>query len=162
MRALRQTVESDADLARILSRNRSVITRTFMGTTRPSRQTAIRVARARGVSTADLLSGATFGPDSEEAPVPWGGSSPDGGAWAVREVQALGARQAEPVGEALDGAATAIWRTDGTLRGVIVPWGRHTIDLTYQPRRVLAGTIISILSGLACAGAVWIQRRRAG
>ena len=59
----------------------------------------------------------------------------------------------------LDGAATAIWRTDGTLRGVIVPWGRHTIELTYQPRRVLAGAIISILSGLACAGAILIQRQ---
>jgi uncharacterized membrane protein YfhO len=60
----------------------------------------------------------------------------------------------------LDGAATAIWRTDGTLRGVIVPWGRHTIELVYQPRRVLAGAIISILSVLACAGVVLMQEAR--
>jgi hypothetical protein len=57
----------------------------------------------------------------------------------------------------LDGAATAIWRTDGTLRGVLVPWGRHTIELTYQPRRVLAGVLISILSVIVCAGAVLVR-----
>jgi hypothetical protein len=60
----------------------------------------------------------------------------------------------------LDGAATAIWRTDGTLRGVLVPWGWHTVELVYQPRRVLAGAIISGLSVIACAGAVCVQRMR--
>jgi hypothetical protein len=60
----------------------------------------------------------------------------------------------------LDGTATAIWKTDGTLRGVLAPWGTHTIELVYQPRRVLAGAIISVLSMIACAGAVIVQRRK--
>jgi hypothetical protein len=60
----------------------------------------------------------------------------------------------------LDGTATAIWKTDGTLRGVLVPWGTHTIELTYQPRRVLAGAIISVLSMIACAGAVFVREAR--
>ena len=59
----------------------------------------------------------------------------------------------------LDGAATTIFATDVALRGVYVPWGAHAIELTYQPKRVYAGALISVLSVIACAGGLLIQRR---
>ncbi len=43
----------------------------------------------------------------------------------------------------LDGEPTAIFPTDVALRGVYMPWGTHTIELTYQPKRVYAGLLIS-------------------
>ncbi len=60
---------------------------------------------------------------------------------------------------AIDNVPTAIYPTDVTLRGVFVPWGDHTIELRYEPRRVYAGLIISALSGVACAAALIIRHR---
>lgn len=59
----------------------------------------------------------------------------------------------------LDGEATTILATDVALRGVYVPWGTHTIELAYQPKRVYAGALISVLSVIACAGGLLLQRR---
>lgn len=59
----------------------------------------------------------------------------------------------------LDGEATTILATDVALRGVYVPWGAHRIELTYQPKRVYAGALISVLSMIACAGGLLLQRR---
>ena len=53
----------------------------------------------------------------------------------------------------LDGQAVDIFITDVTLRGIYVPWGDHTIEFEYQPRRVYAGVAISVLSMIACATA---------
>ena len=50
----------------------------------------------------------------------------------------------------LDGEPTTIFPTDVALRGVFVPWGTHTIELMYQPKRVYAGIMISVLS-VMCA-----------
>ncbi len=61
----------------------------------------------------------------------------------------------------LDGEPTTIFPADVTLRGVVVPWGVHTIELAYQPRRVYAGAIISVLGLIACTGVVLIEQRRA-
>jgi hypothetical protein len=61
----------------------------------------------------------------------------------------------------LNGEPVTIFATDAALRGVYVPWGAHTIELVYQPRRVYAGAIISVLGLIACAGAGLIGRRRA-
>jgi hypothetical protein len=58
----------------------------------------------------------------------------------------------------IDGEPTAIYATDLTLRGVFVNWGEHTIELSYQPRRVSAGLLISGLSVAACAIALGIKR----
>lgn len=46
----------------------------------------------------------------------------------------------------IDSTATDIFPTDLTLRGVYVPWGEHAITFDYQPRRVYAGVLISVLS----------------
>jgi hypothetical protein len=59
----------------------------------------------------------------------------------------------------LDGESSAIFATDVALRGVYVPWGAHTIELVYQPRRVYAGAIISVLGLIACAAAWLIGQR---
>ncbi len=58
----------------------------------------------------------------------------------------------------VDGEATEIFATDLTLRGIFVPWGDHTIVFDYQPRRVYAGVLISVLSVIAVLGAVALKR----
>ncbi len=64
----------------------------------------------------------------------------------------------------LDGKPAAIFPTDVALRGVYVPWGVHTIELTYQPKRVYTGLLISVLSliayGIAMALTTLKQRQR--
>ncbi len=58
----------------------------------------------------------------------------------------------------IDGTSVAIFPTDLTLRGVYVPWGDHTITFDYQPRRVVAGVIISVLSMVAVGVAMLVKR----
>jgi hypothetical protein len=54
----------------------------------------------------------------------------------------------------VDDAPADILPTDLTLRGVYVPWGAHTITFDYQPRRVYAGVVISVLSVMAAGVAL--------
>jgi len=61
----------------------------------------------------------------------------------------------------IDGEPTPIFATDVALRGVYVPWDAHRIELTYQPKRVYAGVLISVLGLIACAGAMILSGRRA-
>jgi hypothetical protein len=68
---------------------------------------------------------------------------------------------------AIDGEPTAVLPTDLTLRGVYVPWGAHTVKLTYQPKRVYAGMLLSFLSLIVCGAAIAFlsfkqDRRRTG
>jgi hypothetical protein len=58
----------------------------------------------------------------------------------------------------IDDQPAPIFPTDLTLRGIILPWGDHTIVLSYQPKRVYAGALISILSLIACAAARGIAK----
>jgi hypothetical protein len=58
----------------------------------------------------------------------------------------------------VDGEPTAIYPTDLALRGVFVNWGEHTIEFDYQPRRVYAGLLITVLSALACVIALMMKR----
>jgi hypothetical protein len=65
----------------------------------------------------------------------------------------------------IDGEAADIFATDLTLRGVFVPWGDHVITFDYQPRRVYAGIVISLLSVAAVSVAFTVKRflkRRSG
>ena len=39
-----------------------------------------------------------------------------------------------------------------------VPWGDHTITFDYQPRRVYAGVLISVLSVIAVGIALFVKR----
>jgi hypothetical protein len=58
----------------------------------------------------------------------------------------------------IDGAATEIFPTDLALRGIYVPWGDHAITFDYQPRRVYAGVLISVLSVVVVCGAAVTKR----
>jgi hypothetical protein len=58
----------------------------------------------------------------------------------------------------IDGEATDIFATDLTLRGVYVPWGEHIVTFDYQPRRVYAGVLTSVLSVVAVIGALMAKR----
>ena len=60
----------------------------------------------------------------------------------------------------LDGQPMDSFITDATLRGLYVPWGTHTIEFEYQPGRVYAGVAISLLSLVACVGALSVKRMR--
>jgi hypothetical protein len=58
----------------------------------------------------------------------------------------------------VDGGPAVIYPTDLALRGVFVNWGEHTIEFNYQPRRVYAGLLITVLSALACVIALVLKR----
>ncbi|MBI5566230.1 MAG: hypothetical protein HY870_15135 [Chloroflexi bacterium] len=64
----------------------------------------------------------------------------------------------------LAGEPAMIFATDVALRGVYVPWGTHSIELVYQPKRVYAGLMISLLGLMACgvalALATFTERQR--
>jgi len=61
----------------------------------------------------------------------------------------------------VDGAAAAMFATDVALRGVYVPWDTHIIEWVYQPKRVYAGGLISLLSLIACGlGLAFARRER--
>ena len=61
---------------------------------------------------------------------------------------------------AVDRDAADVFATDLTLRGVYVPWGEHVITFDYQPRRVYAGVLISVLSVVAVGVALVVRRFR--
>jgi hypothetical protein len=61
----------------------------------------------------------------------------------------------------VDGVAAPIVRTDGLLRGVLVPAGTHTVEFRFRPRSVLAGAIITGLGLIALIVVVaWPGERR--
>ncbi|MBP7686306.1 MAG: hypothetical protein KA765_00255 [Thermoflexales bacterium] len=59
----------------------------------------------------------------------------------------------------VDGEAAAMFATDVALRGVYVPWDTHIIEWVYQPKRVYAGGLISLLSLIACGIGLALARR---
>ena len=42
----------------------------------------------------------------------------------------------------IDGKKTRIWKTNGVMRGVVVPQGAHIVVFTYVPRLIYACTIV--------------------
>jgi Bacterial membrane protein YfhO len=58
----------------------------------------------------------------------------------------------------VDGEPASIFPTDLALRGLYVPWGEHAITFDYQPRRVYAGVLISVLSVAVVGGALVLKR----
>jgi len=63
----------------------------------------------------------------------------------------------------IDGARSTLYKTDFILSGVNVPPGNHTIEMRYQPRSVLLGMIVSLLSlavwALLMAVVIWLHSR---
>ncbi|MEJ2368839.1 MAG: YfhO family protein [Acidobacteriota bacterium] len=53
----------------------------------------------------------------------------------------------------IDGAGVPISRTDGTFRGVVVPPGRHVVEMRFVSRSFEAGMALSVLFWLLCAAA---------
>lgn len=53
----------------------------------------------------------------------------------------------------IDGAGVPIYRTDGTFRGVVVPPGRHVVEMRFVSRSFEAGMALSVLFWLLCAAA---------
>jgi hypothetical protein len=60
----------------------------------------------------------------------------------------------------VDGAETAIYRTNYLFRGVVVPAGRHTVTFVYRPLSVLIGAGVSALALAAAALLILAGRRR--
>ena len=60
----------------------------------------------------------------------------------------------------VDGQPVDVERVDYVLRGTVAGRGHHRIEYSYQPASWRIGWIISLLSLLALAGAVVLERRR--
>ena len=62
---------------------------------------------------------------------------------------------------ALDGVETPILRTNVALRGVLVPVGRHRVEMTFEPASVVAGLGIFAATWIAGLAAItWLYVRR--
>jgi len=60
----------------------------------------------------------------------------------------------------VDGGAARVYQVDVALRGVVVPRGRHHIQMVYHPASVYVGMILTVLGLLAAAGLWWRKRDR--
>lgn len=58
----------------------------------------------------------------------------------------------------VDGKPARLWEPYGALRGVVVPAGKHRVELRFRPRSVYTGFALSAI-GLLIALGVWIRRR---
>ncbi len=62
----------------------------------------------------------------------------------------------------VDGVETDVLRTNGALRAVPVPAGKHMVILTYKPRSVFYGTLLSMMSlGATIIGLLLIRHKSA-
>lgn len=62
----------------------------------------------------------------------------------------------------IDGMPTKIFRTNGILRGVVVPAGRHEIVFRYRPMHIYIAMAISALIAAACIAGVFIKNKGQG
>jgi len=61
----------------------------------------------------------------------------------------------------LDGVATKILKTNYMFRGVIVPAGKHTVEMVYKPLAFRAGVAVSLATlGFFLLISVWIWERK--
>jgi hypothetical protein len=59
----------------------------------------------------------------------------------------------------IDGREVPIIRTDQMLRGVVIPYGLHTVEFTYRPLSWRIGWIVSLLTAVALVSAAAWRRR---
>jgi hypothetical protein len=59
----------------------------------------------------------------------------------------------------VDGHPAPIYQVDVALRGVVVPRGRHHVQMVYRPVSVYVGVVLTLLGLLATAGLWWRKRR---
>lgn len=63
----------------------------------------------------------------------------------------------------LDGAGTVLYRADGLLQGLVVPAGKHRVEVVYRPASFTWGLLITLLTLAGCGvalGWAWLGRRR--
>ncbi|GAC1541216.1 MAG: hypothetical protein NVS2B7_13820 [Herpetosiphon sp.] len=60
----------------------------------------------------------------------------------------------------IDGQATPIYRTNYLFRGIIVPPGRHIIELRYRPLSALVGVLMTFVTAFSMLVGGWLLRRR--
>ena len=61
----------------------------------------------------------------------------------------------------LDGVATKILKTNYMFRGVIVPAGKHTVEMVYKPLAFRAGVAVTLATlGFFLLISVWIWERK--
>ncbi len=61
----------------------------------------------------------------------------------------------------LDGAGASLYRADGLLQGMIVPAGKHRVEVAYRPSSFIWGLLITLLTLAGCAAALgWLWRDR--
>jgi len=63
----------------------------------------------------------------------------------------------------LDGTETSLYRANGLLQGLVVPAGKHRVEVAYRPSSFIWGLLITLLTLAGCAvalGWVWLGRRR--
>ena len=61
----------------------------------------------------------------------------------------------------IDGNPATIIRTNWTMRGVVVPAGKHTVTMTYKPKSATYGAILSMISiAGTIIGLVMVTRKR--
>jgi len=59
----------------------------------------------------------------------------------------------------VDGKPAQLYETYGVIRGVVVPAGRHRVEMRYRPRSVYLGGAMSLI-GLAAACVIGVRSRR--
>ncbi len=59
----------------------------------------------------------------------------------------------------VDGVPSTLLRANVAFRGLLVPEGRHVVELVYRPRAVVLGLAVSG-AALAAAAALWLSSRR--
>ncbi len=62
----------------------------------------------------------------------------------------------------MDGTAARVVRTDLSLSGLVVPPGRHRVDLTFEDSSVAAGMLLGLAGLAGCLGLVLTGRRVSG
>jgi len=62
----------------------------------------------------------------------------------------------------IDGHAARVYQVDVALRGVVVPRGRHHIQMVYRPVSVYFGVALTLLGLLATGGLWWRKARSPG
>ena len=56
----------------------------------------------------------------------------------------------------VDAKETPIVRVHGAMMGIVVPAGRHRVELCYRPRSLLLGALASLAGVVALAA--WVRR----